>query len=96
MCRRPSHEAETPTGRWSKIYRTADVFVLSSRAEDVLQTEATASESRVGCSDLEQVAAVVGERGSLCPVGDIAAIADGSGPSFSATSTATGECEPYE
>ena len=56
-----------------KVYRSADVLVLPSRAEGLPRTvlEAFASERPVVASDLEQVAPIVEEAGETVPVGDV-------------------------
>ncbi|WP_137284661.1 glycosyltransferase family 4 protein [Halorussus salinisoli] len=58
-----------------KVYRSADVLVLPSRAEGLPRTvlEAFASETPAVTSDLEHVAPVVEEAGETVPVGDVAA-----------------------
>ena len=68
-----------PYEEMPRVYRSADVLVLPSRTEGVPRTglEAMASNVRVVCSDLEQVAAIVGDGGSVAPVGDVEAFADG-------------------
>ncbi|MDG5818592.1 glycosyltransferase family 4 protein [Natronococcus sp. A-GB7] len=67
-----------PYEEMPRVYRSADVLVLPSRTEGVPRTvlEAMASDVRVVCSDLEQVAAVIGKAGSVAPVGDVKAFAD--------------------
>ncbi|AGB38811.1 glycosyltransferase [Natronococcus occultus SP4] len=66
-----------PYDEMPRIYRAADVLVLPSRAEGVPRTvlEAMASGTRVVCSDLEQVASVVGDHGAVVPVGDVSGFA---------------------
>jgi glycosyltransferase involved in cell wall biosynthesis len=56
-----------------KVYRSADVLVLPSRAEGLPRTvlEAFASETPVVTSDLEQVAPIVEEAGETVSVGDV-------------------------
>lgn len=57
-----------------KMYRSADVLVLPSRAEGLPRTvlEAFASETPVVASDLKQVAPIVEAAGETVPVGDVA------------------------
>jgi glycosyltransferase involved in cell wall biosynthesis len=56
-----------------KVYRSADVLVLPSRAEGLPRTvlEAFASETPVVASDLEQVAPIVEQAGETVLVGDV-------------------------
>jgi glycosyltransferase involved in cell wall biosynthesis len=56
-----------------KVYRSADVLVLPSRAEGLPRTvlEAFASETPVVASDLEQVAPIVEEAGETVSVGAV-------------------------
>ncbi len=60
-----------------KVYRSADVLVLPSRAEGVPRTvlEAKASGTRVVVSELEHVRPVLGERDSIVDVTDTGAVA---------------------
>jgi glycosyltransferase involved in cell wall biosynthesis len=57
-----------------KVYRSADVLVLPSRAEGLPRTvlEAFAAETPAVTSDLEHVAPVVEKAGKTVPVGDVA------------------------
>lgn len=64
-----------PYDEMPKVYRSADVMILPSRAEGVPRTvlEAIASGTPVVASDLEHVATVIDtELGSLVDVGDVA------------------------
>ncbi len=58
-----------------KVYRSADVLVLPSRAEGLPRTvlEAFASKTPAVTSDLEHVKPIVEQAGETVPVGDVAA-----------------------
>ncbi|MDG5761756.1 glycosyltransferase family 4 protein [Natronococcus sp. A-GB1] len=66
-----------PYDEMPRVYRSADVLVLPSRAEGVPRTvlEAMASGTRVVCSDLEQLRPIVDGAGAVAPVGDVPAFA---------------------
>ena len=66
-----------PYDEMPRVYRSADVLVLPSRAEGVARTvlEAMASGTRVVCSDLEQLRPIVDGAGAVAPVGDVPAFA---------------------
>jgi len=62
-----------PYDEMAKVYRSADVLVLPSRAEGLPRTvlEAFASETPVVASNLKQVAPIVEKAGEAVPVGDV-------------------------
>lgn len=70
---------QVPYDEMPGVYRAADAFVLSSRAEGVPRTvmEAMASGVPVVCSDLPGVRDLVGGEEGLVEVGDVAGFAEG-------------------
>lgn len=76
-----------PYDAMPKVYRSADVLVLPSRAEGLPRTvlEAIASGVGVVTSDLEQVSRLVEKHGYTAPAGDVEAFADRIGRTIEAT-----------
>jgi glycogen(starch) synthase len=70
---------QLPYDAMAELYRSADALILPSRAEGLPRTvlEAMACNVPVVCSDLEQVAPVIGEAGTTVPVGDVSGFSRG-------------------
>lgn len=69
---------EVPYEEMPQQYRTADLFILPSRAEGLPRTvlEALATGTPVVTSDLRQLRAIVEGVGTTAPVGDVAGFAE--------------------